>query len=117
MVIPASKGHKYSVDHHNGLFIIKSNKEIINNAIYTADSSRIRYKSNSQKSSDASAQEDWTLFYKPNNPKTFIKEIEVFEKFMVVWEHLDGQMKLLFFRPNKDNKFESDSGKIESFTF
>jgi len=75
-VLPREKGHKYAMEHRDGLFYIRTNKEAKNFRVVTApvlDPRPINWKE-----------------LVPHNPDVLLEKLEVFKDYAVVHEKLEG---------------------------
>jgi oligopeptidase B len=83
VVLPREKGHKYSVDHRNGLFYIQTNKGAKNFRMVTAPVA------------DPSPA-TWKEFI-PHRPDVLIQGLELFKDYAVAVEQSEGLSRLRVF--------------------
>jgi oligopeptidase B len=76
VVLPREKGHKYDVEHHNGLLYIRTNRDAKDFRIVTAPLA------------DPS-QANWKSFV-DHRPGVLVQDLEVFKDFLVVGEKFEG---------------------------
>jgi oligopeptidase B len=72
VVLPREKGHKYSVDHRDGLFYFRTNRDAKNFRLVTAPVS-------------SPTHPNWNELI-PNRPDVLLANIELFENFLVTSE-------------------------------
>jgi len=89
VIIPREKGHKYTVDHRDGLFYLRTNRGAKNFRVVTAPVGR-------------SAPADWKEFI-PHKPDVLLEDIDLFKDYAVAHEQFQAlnRFKVLSFRTGK----------------
>jgi len=93
--LPREKKHRYDIDHRNGLFYVRTNKDAKNFRMVTAPA-------------DNPAPSNWKEFL-PHQPTVLLQGIDLFKDFGVVLEKTEAV--------NRMRLFDFSSGKWKSIAF